>query len=99
VTRWLLILGGLSIWLVHFLGLYALASLADLSPTVGGGTWRGLALGFSAACLVVCGLVGWIVLRPSARRWLDSPLQLGLGAGGAAIGLVAIAWQTIAAAF
>ena len=33
MVRWLFLLGGLIVWLVHFLGVYAIASIADVVQT------------------------------------------------------------------
>lgn len=90
-------LGGLLFWTVHFGGLYALASLADLSRDPAAPGWRLAALTLSAACIG-----GATVLLWAGRRTLVGPPPLGsfmsaIAAGSVVLGVTAMAFQTLAA--
>lgn len=94
---WGLISGGLLVWAAHFMGLYLLASYADVA-------WRDAAAGrvfglvFSLACLV--GVVwlglyaaGQLRLRPSD---VTRAFGLRLAVAGALVGGVGVVFQTVA---
>lgn len=94
---WGLITGGLLVWTAHFMGLYLLASYADVA-------WRDAAAGlmfglvFSVACLV--GVV-WLGLHAAGQlrhRPSDATRAFGLriAVAGALVGGVGVVFQTIA---
>ena len=86
-------LAGLGVWALHFTGIYAIASLEDL---VGGEGWRPGGLVFSVACLVACFAIAARGL--AALRGQDEPaarFMSCLAAGGAGLGFIAVAWQTL----
>jgi hypothetical protein len=93
--RWLLLLGGLIVWLVHFLGVYAIASIAAVAA---GQADAPLALwavvGFSLIC-AGADLALLAIALPRLRR-ADDSLDRFI-AGGAALGaglsLLAVIWQ------
>lgn len=98
MPRWSYALGGLIAWSVHFSGLYAFASLDAQTAARDGGLWRGASAALSLACAAACIGIGLVAAR-RLRRPRDPATKLldqlaGLGAG---VGLVAIAWQTLAA--
>jgi len=96
VRRWAWMLGGLIVWTVHFMGVYAIASLADVVSRADDAAWRMAGLGFSAACLLAAlALAGLAAGR--LRQTGESPIrfgdQLALMSGGVAA--VAIVWQAL----
>ena len=96
MRRWAWMLGGLIVWTVHFMGVYGIASLADVVSRADDPTWRMTGLAFSAACLLTAlVLAGWAARRLRGRadpstRFGD---QLALLGGGVAT--VAIVWQAL----
>jgi hypothetical protein len=96
MRRWAWMLGGLIVWLVHFMGVYGIASLADVVSRADDPLWRMIGLVFSAACLLAA-----VVLTGRAARRLRRPAdpsthfgdQLALLGGGVAT--VAIIWQAL----
>lgn len=95
MRRWLFALWGLIGWAVHFVGLYAIASLGDLLDRPEAQPWRGLALAFSLLCFggVIWGLV--TSLRSLGRDADSSVLFLRqIAVLGCLTGLLAVAWQT-----
>ena len=93
--RWFFALGGLAVWFIHFMGIYAIASLADTVARADDLRWRMVSLAFSVLCAL-----GVLVLLVLAVRKLASRDQgegqtfmdeLGVLAAGLA--LVAIVWQ------
>ena len=93
---WLFALGGLIVWTAHFLGVYAIASVADITPGAGWG-WRAVTVAFSAACLAAAGALMIVALRRRPAQGDSSHLLKGLAVGGAALAMIAIAWQTLPA--
>lgn len=93
--RWLFMLGGLILWLVHFLGVYVIASLADVVATADDPAWRMAGLAFSAVCVL-----GAVALLLHAVGRLGRPaggslLIAQLAATGALLALIAIVWQAL----
>jgi hypothetical protein len=97
--RWLFALGGLILWAVHFLGVYLIASVADLSNQPDDPAWRATGLMFSGLCAVATLVVLVVAVRrlrlaraPDARtpRFLEQLAALGAGAA-----LIAVVWQTL----
>jgi hypothetical protein len=96
MRHWAWMTGGLIVWGVHFLGVYSLASLADVVARADDPAWRAAGLAFSGACLLASAVLLALALRrlrrSAASRW-SFPDQLAtIGAG---LALVAIAWQTL----
>lgn len=91
MRSWLLLLGGLLVWAVHFFALYAVGSIfltTDLA--------RGLTIALTLVCLLVLSLIG-------RRAWLNraGDAESGwirvLALWGVAIGGIAILWQGLVA--
>ena len=92
--KWIILLGGLTIWAAHFFLLYAFASLfpgRDLA--------RILSLAATLPALAASGWLLWLTARrrqPQASddfgRWVGN-----IGALGAALAIVAILWQALPA--
>lgn len=95
MRAWLWMLGGLVVWAAHFVGLYALASLADVAARADDPAFRVAGAAFSLLCLAAAVLIGWkaaALARRHARedRW---PHELALGAAG--VGAISVAWQSL----
>jgi len=95
VRFWLVALGGLMIWAVHFLGLYLLASFADVAwRDAAGGKVIGLV--FSLACLAAIAAVAW---RAASQLRQDEPedtraFGLHMAVAGGVIAGVGVVFQT-----
>jgi hypothetical protein len=99
VRRWALMLGGLLIWAIHFLGIYGIASVADLVSQADAPAWRLGAMVFSGLCLAAAGTVLSLALR-GVRARRQHPAQIvgfsaEVGVLGAGLGLIAIVWQSL----
>ena len=84
-------LGGLSVWALHFLVVYAIASLADMSHPAQAPAWR--TVGLLATGLGVAAL-GLILLAARSSR-TTSALARTLGRAGCGLSLVAVIWQSL----
>ena len=96
MRRWAWMLGGLIVWTVHFMGVYAIASLADVVSRADDLVWRMIGLAFSAACLLAAlVLTGWAARRLRRREDPSAAFgdQLALLGGGVAA--IAIIWQAL----
>lgn len=94
--RWLWMLGGLIVWTIHFMGVYAIASLADVVSRADDLTWRMIALAFSGACLLFALGLTVATIRP-VRRAPDPSVgfESQLAVLGGALASVAIVWQAL----
>lgn len=97
IRLWTLMLAGLSIWALHFLGVYLISSVADVVATSDDFAWRMGGVAFSVACALLCGVA--IALPAMAlRRDTGAEVErfsLQLGVLGGAIGLIGIVYQTL----
>lgn len=93
MRRWLWMLGGLVVWAIHFSGVYALASLADVVATADDFAWRMSGFAFSVACLVACGLL-FVQAWRTAKRGDVRDMGRDLALLSAVIGAIAVLWQT-----
>ncbi|MDP2258878.1 MAG: hypothetical protein Q8J89_04100 [Caulobacter sp.] len=98
MRRWIFTLGGLLLWAVHFVGVYAIASLADTVSTADAVGWRMAALAFSGLCLLAVLLHALLAVRrlasPSASGAADHFMGQ-VAAMGSVLALLAILWQTL----
>lgn len=101
MIRWLYLLGGPLIWLLHFSGVYLAASVAD----VGGRADQPAAL-WTVAALTLAGLAGntgviaWAHRGPRFLRDMEPDLAgfwRAAGAGGALLSAVSVLWQGLPA--
>ena len=96
MLRWAWMLGGLIVWTIHFMGVYAIASLADVVSRADDPLWRMAGLAFSIACLLAAvGLAARAGRR--VRRRADPVTGFGdqLALLGAGVAAVAIVWQAL----
>ncbi len=96
MLRWVSMMGGLIVWFVHFMGVYAIASLADVVGRADDLAWRMAGLGFSAACaMAALAITGWAAR--SLRRAGDPSARFGdqLALLGGGVATVAIVWQAL----
>jgi hypothetical protein len=99
MRRWTFGLGGLLIWLAHFIGLYAIASLEAQTLADDAAAWRLGAIAFSVACAAASALLLGVALRRLSRRGDPvAMLMTQLAALGAGLGLIAIVWQSASVA-
>lgn len=78
---WLLLLGGLLVWTVHFFGLYLIEEFG------GGRAAELLSFALTFICLGAITSMG-VVLIKVREPWLRT-----IGLTGAVLGLIAVAWQ------
>lgn len=96
MLRWAWMLGALIVWTIHFMGVYAIASLADVVSRADDPAWRMAGLAFSAVCLsVVVGLGLWAARRVRRRSDLATGFGDQLALLGAGVAAVAIVWQAL----
>lgn len=93
MARWFWMTGGLTVWAVHFSGLYALSSLADVISRADSLVWRMAGLGFSVLCALAC--VVLLVLALRRRRDEPSGFPSDIAALTAGIGGIAVVWQAL----
>lgn len=95
MQRWFYMLGGLLVWALHFVGVYAIASIGDVVARAEDPAWRMLGLGFGGLCFLAAGLL----LMQSLRRKDDGSDTVDLGNVlarlGALIAMVSIVWQSL----
>lgn len=89
-------LGGLLVWAVHFVGIYAIASAADTVADAADPGWRGAGLAFSAVCLLAAAGLG-LLAAGRLRRESDEAagFRHRLAVLGAVVATAAIAWQSL----
>ncbi|MDQ8028286.1 MAG: hypothetical protein REJ23_06140 [Brevundimonas sp.] len=95
MKTWVWMLGGLIVWAVHFAGIYAIASVADVVARADALSWRMAALAFSGVCALVCaGLLALAARRirtgPPPGTFADQMATLG-----AVLALISIFWQAL----
>lgn len=94
MREWALLLGGLVVWAAHFFLVYGFASIF---PGMALARW--LAIGATIAALAADAAILWLALAggrlaDELERW-----QARVGAAGAALSFVAVAWQGFPAIF
>ncbi|HYC97613.1 hypothetical protein [Brevundimonas sp.] len=96
MRRWAWMLGGLIVWTVHFMGIYAIASLADVVSRADDPAWRMAGLAFSGACLLMALAIAARAAR-RLRRTTDPSTRFGdqLALLGGGVAAVAIVWQAL----
>ena len=96
MRAWAWMLGGLILWAAHFLGVYAIASVADVVATADDPAWRMAGLGFSAICVLAGVALGLIALRCLRRAEGEvSGFRRELAVLGFGVAVVAMIWQAL----
>ena len=95
MRAWGWMTGGLVVWGAHFLGVYVIASIADVVATADDLSWRVASLVFSGLCLAAA--LGLLVLALGRlRRQGDKPaFGNQLAALGTGVSAIAIVWQAL----
>ena len=96
MMRWAWMMGGLIVWTVHFMGVYAIASLADVVSRADDFAWRMGGLAFSGAC-VLAALALTVAAARRVRKPADPSTRFGdqLALLGGGVATVAIVWQAL----
>ena len=94
MRAWLLLLGGMLVWTVHFFALYALGSLFGTTASARTGT-----IVATIACLAADVWILVLCMRTARRNDVDTVIgwPARLGAPVAALSLVAVFWQGLPA--
>lgn len=98
MRRWIFSLGGLVLWAAHFLGVYAIASLADTVSAADASAWRMAALAFSGLCLLAVVLHLLLAIRrltPNPPGGPAGRFMNEVAAMGSALAFIAILWQSL----
>lgn len=98
MRHWVWMLSGLVLWAAHFLGVYFIASMADVVSRADDPTWRAAGLGFSVLCaLGAVTLVFAAARRLRSRRSTtpDRRFRDQLALLGSGVALIAIVWQAL----
>lgn len=90
LARWLWLLSPWVVWGGHFLGVYLIASVADVVARADHPAWRMGALAFSAVCVVVAAGIAVIGWRRAGRSGEFIDQLAGLSGALAALSIV---WQ------
>lgn len=99
MRTWGLILGGLIVWAAHFVGTYALVSLADISADPGHPGWRvGLAV-FGGLCLAALALLALWAWRDLTSRDQQDRFASRVALAGQAVAALGVVFQTLPAVF
>lgn len=86
MTSWLLILGGLIVWTVHFFGIYAIGEIDPRAEWV---------IALTLVCITAdLWLLRWSLTLCGGDHF--SVWRRFMATGGIAISLVAIGWQSLA---
>jgi len=94
MARWLLLLGGLIVWAVHFLGVYGIASVADVVQEADAPAALWVMGAFTLLCAGADLLIGASALRRIGAS--DDSLDRFIHGGAAwcaGLSLIAVVWQ------
>ena len=93
---WVLMTGGLLIWAAHFLGLYLLASAADVARG-DAGAWNLAGLIFSLVCLLGVVVLCWRGLAGLRGQPADETRAFGLrlAIAGGVLGGIGVVFQSL----
>lgn len=91
MREWRVMLRPFLIWALHFVVIYGVASVADISSPDVASTWR--VAGFAATATAIIALVASLFW--SLRRQRVSSLASKLAVAGFATSLLAVGWQSL----
>lgn len=94
--RWIILLGGLVVWAIHFLGVYGIASIAEVLQDAEAPAALWIMAVFTLFCVGADLAIGAVAFRFNRESGddLDCLIRLG-GAGAAGLSLVAVIWQGV----
>ena len=96
MRAWAWMLGGRTLWGFHFLGVYLIASVADVAAEADHPAWRMAGLGFSVLCVLVGGALGLVALRRLRRAEGEvSGFRREIAVLGVGVAVVAMIWQAL----
>ena len=96
MRAWAWMLGGLTLWGFHFLGVYLIASVADVAAEADHPAWRMAGLGFSVLCVLVSVALGLVALRRLRRADGEvSGFRREIAVLGFGVAVVAMIWQAL----
>ena len=96
MKAWAWMLGGLTLWGFHFLGVYLIASVADVAAEADHPAWRMAALGFSGVCVLAGAGLGLTAVRRARRAEGEAPgFRREIAALGFGVAVVAMIWQAL----
>lgn len=94
MRAWIHLLGGLIVWSIHFLGVYAIASLADIAPPEARKPYGPILAALALTCVAAAMA---LAVRAWRRAGVGEPIdqfRARLSAMGSAVAAVAIVWQS-----
>jgi hypothetical protein len=95
MQRWFYMLGGLLVWAVHFVGVYAIASIGDVVSDADAPTWRLIGLVFSVLCAAFAAGLLVHALRRADDGTDTVDLANTLARIGALLAFISVVWQTL----
>ncbi|HMP61750.1 MAG TPA: hypothetical protein PKA17_01380 [Phenylobacterium sp.] len=97
MAAWVFLLGGLSVWGAHFLGVYGIASIFALDGSAARPASTAWIAGLTALCLLANGLLAAVLVRPAADP--DDHWRRAVGLLGVGFSTLAVVWQALPALF
>ena len=98
MRRWLFMLAGLIVWAVHFMGVYAIASVADVVAEADATPALWAVGGLTLACAAADGLILAAAARRPAKCEDDlTPFVRSIAGLGGGLSLAAVLWQGLPA--
>lgn len=97
MRTWGMMLGGLLIWALHFIGVYIIASVADVVATADDFAWRMGGLAFGGLCLLAILASAWRAYGALRVAPQNDLVRFGawLGLLGGAIGATGVIFQSM----
>lgn len=98
MRAWAFMLGGLLVWAVHFMGVYGIASIADVAARADVQASRWTVAGLTVLCAAADALLILAAWRRSRHVTGElAPFQTSLAGLGAGFSLIAVLWQGLPA--
>lgn len=94
MNTWFSLLGGLALWAAHFLVAYAIASLADISPSEHQAPLTWILEGLTLACVLAAVALAVRAWRAAGRPGLGGAFVQRVSALASMLSAVAILWQS-----
>ncbi|MDZ4689889.1 hypothetical protein [Terricaulis sp.] len=94
MRKWLLFLAGPLIWVIHFIAIYVIASIAALAHQTHD-LWPRMAIGIVTAAALIAFIAALSLMRGDHERL--EVFKRNVAMGGVVLGFVAVIWQTLPA--